>query len=68
MNAGVSMQCNSLSKGCTFLRVSLPIQNFVTNPVKMEGPAQLLTLAPVMSDGLESNVKLVGVRLINLYL
>ena len=33
----------------------------------MEGPAQLLTLAPVMSDGLESNVKLVGVRLINLY-
>ena len=69
VNAGVSMQCISLSKGCTFLQilVSSPIQKLVTNHVKMEGPAQLLTPAPVMSDGLEINVKLVGERLINWY-
>ena len=30
----------------------------------MEGPAQLLTLAPVMWGGLECNVKLVGEWLI----
>ena len=33
-------------------------------PVKLEGPAQLLTLAPVMWGGLECSVKHVGERLI----
>ena len=47
------------------VHVSLDIQHLVPHPVKMEGPALLLTLAPVMWDGLECSVKLVGVRLIN---
>ena len=35
----------------------LPFQHLVPKPVKMEGPAQLLTLALVMSDGLECTAK-----------
>ena len=39
-----------------------PIQHPVPNPVRMEGPAQLLTLAPVMWSGRECSVKQVGKR------
>ena len=35
----------------------IPLQPSVPIPVKMEGPAQLLTLAPVMWGGLERSVK-----------
>ena len=45
----------------------LPIQHLVPNPVRMEGPAQLLTHAPVMWGGRECNVNLVGERLTNWY-
>ena len=47
------------------MHVSLAIQHLVPNPVRMEGPAQLLTLAPVMWGGQECNAKLVGERLID---
>ena len=39
-----------------------PIQHLVPNPVRMEGPAQLLTLVPVMWGGQECSVKQVGER------
>ena len=38
-----------------------PVQPDVTVPVRMEGPAQLLTLAPVLWGGLECSVKQVGI-------
>ena len=45
---------------CNRVLSLLPTQHRVPGPVKMEGPAQLLTLAPVMWGGQECNAKLVG--------
>ena len=42
------------------LLIHTPVQLSVPVPVKMEGPAQLLTLAIVMWDGQECSVKQVG--------
>ena len=48
---------------CDAAQTSLsPLQQFVSTPVKMEGPAQLLTLAPVLWGGLGCSVKQVGKR------
>ena len=41
----------------SFASILFKLQPSVPVPVKMEGPAQLLTLAPVMWGGLECSVK-----------
>ena len=47
------------------LLIHTPVQLSVPVPVKMEGPAQLLTLALVMWGGQECSVKQVGEVLIS---
>ena len=50
-----------------YLLILISVQLCVPVPVKMEGPAQLLTLVPVMWGGQECSVKQVGEGLMSIW-
>ena len=62
LSVGLKSVISMLTSVCLIMYSSTCIQLSVSARVKMEGPAQLLILAPVMWGGQEHSVRMVSAR------